>query len=493
MSNEQHPAFDPANPSSPLESTAKVHPASQTAKTEAREPTTTASKPLAPPPDAAKPADFLQSMTDLSNGIGQAINETAFKTGQTALETVTGIGESVSNTASEASKLALKTTTELGEVFTTNVSQAGKAVVNTASVISGVMSDTTVQAGMAIAEVAKAMGDSAAKQIYQWLGETTKGAGQAIDYAASNPVIRRVSGVLKLDWIAGVSDRVDLEKAAAAVRKLQQQHPDESPSQIAHRIMVNKAIQAGGMGFASSILPGFATALLAVDLAATTAIQSEMVYQIAAAYGMDLQDPARRGEVLGIFGLALGGRSAIKAGLAFMRNVPIAGAMIGASTNATMLYSLGYAACRFYEAKQSESTPEPSEATLDAIKQESDKYLEVAAAQQVLMDQILVHMILASYPEKTWDDILPELRSLQISETSLEAIERDIQAPQPLGALLDQLNRDFAVPLLAQCNRIAMTTREISPAEMEVMTAIAQRFDIDMDHIQAEVSEQESK
>jgi len=52
-----------------------------------------------------------------------------------------------------------------------------------------------------------------------------------------------------------------------------------------------KATYAGG-GLASSILPGVALALLAVDLAATTQLQSEMVYQIAVAYGLD-KDPAQ--------------------------------------------------------------------------------------------------------------------------------------------------------------------------------------------------------
>lgn len=73
-----------------------------------------------------------------------------------------------------------------------------------------------------------------------------------------------------------------------------------------------------------------------------------MVYQIAYAYGLNLQEPARKGEVLAIFGLALGSGCAIKAGLGFLRNVPVAGAVIGASTNAATLYALGYAACRFY-------------------------------------------------------------------------------------------------------------------------------------------------
>jgi uncharacterized protein (DUF697 family) len=46
-----------------------------------------------------------------------------------------------------------------------------------------------------------------------------------------------------------------------------------------------------------------AAVLLSVDLVATTSLQNEMVYQIASAYGMDLHDSTRKGEVITIFGL----------------------------------------------------------------------------------------------------------------------------------------------------------------------------------------------
>lgn len=338
------------------------------------------------------------------------------------------------------------------------------------------------ETGEAIAKTGQAivgsifwLGEAATKQALQWLEQGTHNAGHAVTMVGNFPLVRRFAGVLKLDWLLGLNDQVDLAKAEAEVKKLQQQYPHESPSEIAHRIMVQKAVQAGGIGFASSMLPGFAAALLAIDLAATTVVQSEMVYQIAAAYGMDLQDSARKGEVLGIFGLALGGRNAVKAGLGFLRNVPLAGAVIGAGTNVTMLYSLGYAACRFYEAKLASREPEPTSETLQAIQQESEQYLNVAIAQQAVVDQLLAHMILASYPEKTWDDILPELKTLQLDASSLETIARHLQSPEPLGALVQQLNCDFAIPLLSQCRHIAELDGQVTEEETRVLEAIAER------------------
>lgn len=331
---------------------------------------------------------------------------------------------------------------------------------------------------------------TASQQFYDWITPATTTAGEAVNYIGNNWLIRRVSRFLNLGWLVGATSDVDLLKAEAEVRKLQQEHPNESPSQIAHRIMVEKAKSAGGIGLATSIIPGAALALLAVDLAATTRLQAEMVHQIAAAYGLDLKDPARKGEILGIFGLGLGGSRLLKAaGLGLLRNIPIAGAVIGASSDATMLYSLGYAACRFYEAKLKSPNAETSKETLQTLKQQSDKYLETAIAQQVVMDRILVNMLRASYPEKQAAEILPQLEALNLSPNSLKAITADIKSPQPLDTLLNQLNNDFAIPLLAQCYRIAQADGVTTPEEARVIDAIANKFNIDMNSIKANVDQ----
>ncbi|MGF1936079.1 MAG: EcsC family protein [Nostoc sp. ChiQUE02] len=338
----------------------------------------------------------------------------------------------------------------------------------------------------AVLDTAVGVGEATTKQTHKLIEQTTQSSGQIVNRLSENWLIRRLSGVLNLNWLIGNTDIVDLEKAEAAVKKLKQKYPNESPSQIAHRIMVEKATKAGTVGLATSILPGVAVALLAIDLTATTKLQSEMIYEIASDYGLDLKDPARKGEVLAIFGLALGGGRLLKAaGLGLLRNVPLAGAVIGASSNATMIYSLGYAACRFYEAKLDESTSLASPQTLATLKAESEQYLESAIAQQTLMDQILVHMILASHPEKTWEEILPELKAVNLSPNSLDAIAQNIKSPKPLDVLLNQLNRDFAIPLLAQCYKIAQLDKQTTPIEQEIIEAIASKFDIDRNGIGA--------
>ncbi|WP_088893661.1 TerB family tellurite resistance protein [Leptolyngbya ohadii] len=387
----------------------------------------------------------LTIMERMGAGMNGMVEDAFYRMGQSAIDTATEMTSELSKTIESLSHSA----TDLGQSTFDWANQA---------------SQTTL------------------RESHKVLDQTLQNTGQAVDTVAKMPQLRQWFNFLKIDWLINLIDRVDVRKATDAVRKLQEQYPNESPAQIAHHIIVEKAVYAGGMGFASSLVPGEAAALLAVDLAATTALQTEMVYQIAAAYGLDLRDPARKGEVLAIFGLALGGSQAVRAGLKMLRFVPMAGAFVGASTNATMMYALGYAACRFYEAKL-DTDKLPTE-TIDALQAESDRYLtNIAINQQTIIDKVLVHMINASYPDHDWNAILPKLSVLQLSSASLEAIAAEIRSPQPLDQLLQNLNRDYATLLLAQCYRIANVDGNQSPEEAQILNTIAERFNLNLDDV----------
>jgi uncharacterized protein (DUF697 family) len=371
-------------------------------------------------------------------------------TGKVFVETATGVGKAVSDTVFNTGKAMVETAAGLGGAI------AG---------VGGTIGNNASQAGKTAVQTAVGVGGTAAKHTYQILSQITQ-------FVAGAPILRKVV------------DQVDLVKVEDSVKKLKQKYPNETPRQIAHRFMVEKAIYAGSTGLVTSLVPGAAAALFVVDLTATSALQAEMVYQIAAAYGLDLRDPARKGEVLTIFGLALGGNRAIKAGLELLQNTPVAGAVIGASSNAVMLYTVGYAACRFYEAKlDSQAT----EATLAASKEASEDYLKTAIAQQIIMDQILVHVISAGNPEKSWEGILPELEALNISPASLAVIKTNIKSPPSLDQLLAQLNRDFAMPLLAQCERVVQRDGVTTAEEAKVIEKISQKFEINLNAMKTQL------
>lgn len=434
--------------------------------------------PIASQPPKAEP----ESIESLGAKLGETVGNTALTLGKAAVETAAGLGTAMTATAHQTGKTVVETAAGLGEVLGHTTVQTSKSAIDTAAAIGSIVGKTSAHVGQTAidfatwaGDVAVWMGEATVKQGYQWVDQATKGTGYAVTVLGNNSLVRRLSGVLRIDWLVGIGDRIDLQKAQAVVKDLQAKYPDESPREIAHRIMVEKTMYAAGTGVVSSLVPGAALALLAIDLAATTALQTEMVYQVAAAYGLDLKDPGRKGEVLAIFGLALGGSRALQAGLGFLRNVPLAGAMIGAGTNATMMYALGYAACQFYEAKQG---GELSETNLTTLRQESDRYLQKAIEQQQITDQVLARMLLASYPNKTWREIQPELDRLQLSDRSIQQISENLRSPQPLDQLLDQLDPDFAAPLYVQCQRVTRIDREVNAAEAEILSAIEQRFNL---------------
>jgi hypothetical protein len=102
--------------------------------------------------------------------------------------------------------------------------------------------------------------------------------------------------------------------------------------------------------------------------------------------------------------------------------------------------------------------------------------LEFAISQEKIMDQILVHVVLAGNPDKSWEALLPELKDANLSQESIEAIAANIKSPPSLETLLAQINSDFAVPLLAQCQKIANLDGVINSEEAKVIETISKRL-----------------
>lgn len=335
----------------------------------------------------------------------------------------------------------------------------------TAAAVTQCVGDTAVKTGqMAVEATTQAM--------HNLLEKTTAETGQTLAAIADIPLLKWVSDKFGAGWLKVMLGKVDVSKATARVKELQAQYPSETPAEIAHRLMVKKSVRGAGVGLATNIIPPIAAALLAVDLAATTQLQAELVYEIAAVYGLDLEDPARRGEVLAIFGLSLGSSGVVKTGLSFAEIIPGIGAMLGASTNAVMLYGLGFAACRYYEAKNKSAT---EKIDLAAIEAASEDYWQTAVAQRVIMDQILVHMVLASYPNESWSNIKAELQAATMTPEAIEAVASHLEKPEPLDSLIEQLDPNLALPLLARCNSIAHSNGELNEQESRIINALAQK------------------
>ena len=303
--------------------------------------------------------------------------------------------------------------------------------------------------------------------------QTTKSTGQTLDWIASNPVLTAADNIIGLDWLMTFLGKVNTTKIRATVAEMRSQYPNETAEQIAQRLIVQKTWEGGRLGLLTNIIPPIAALFLGVELIATTKLQTEMVYEIAAAYNLNLDEPTRRGEVLAIFGLSLGA-DVLKTGLTVVEILPGVGAVVGASTNAAILYVLGQTANRFYQQKN-------VDIDIASMQQDTDTDWQKALNQSKIMDRILAYLVQVSYPDRNWDEILPKVK--EISPDSLETIAANLKQPQDLSMLLSELMPEFAPLTLSRCYDIATSNGNITLEEQEVLSRIALKFDLNLSTI----------
>lgn len=195
-------------------------------------------------------------------------------------------------------------------------------------------------------------GETVGTALYEWVEQGTETVGSVVTPIATHPVTQFAVKVPGLSWLMAALGQVDTEAVERDVAALRQAHPSDSGEQLAQRAIAEMTWRAAAIGLTTNFVPPLALMLLAVDLGAIAALQAEAIYRIAACYGFSPSDPARRGEVMAIWGLSTGSSGVMKSGLSVVELIPLIGAAAGTVGNATMLYGLGQVACWFYEAKQ---------------------------------------------------------------------------------------------------------------------------------------------
>jgi uncharacterized protein (DUF697 family) len=224
----------------------------------------------------------------------------------------------------------------------------------------------TDQMGDTIASATKVASD----MLHMLVERSTEVVGGMATPIAENPVVQVATKLPGLRWLMAALGQVDVDKVQREAEALRQKYPIDTPEQLAHRVIVDTAMKAAGVGLVTNFLPPLAISLLAIDLAAITALQAEMIYHIAAIYGFSLKDPTRRGELLAIWLLSTGGSGVLKSGLSIVEIIPGIGAAVGTTGNAALLYSLGYLASQFYQTKQKSASNLPSTVTEIRIEDE---------------------------------------------------------------------------------------------------------------------------
>lgn len=186
---------------------------------------------------------------------------------------------------------------------------------------------------------------------YQWVEQGTQSLGHAVAPVVSNPLLMSLTKLPMLRWVMAALGQVDISRVQSNVQALRQQYPLRSRDELAQQVIRDMAFKAAGVGLTTNLLPPIALTLFALDIAALSALQAEMLYQVAAIYELPLEDPARRGEVLAIYGLSVGGTGMLKTALSIPELIPGLGAILGASSDAAFIFTLGQAAVLFYDRK----------------------------------------------------------------------------------------------------------------------------------------------
>lgn len=198
---------------------------------------------------------------------------------------------------------------------------------------------------------ANAVGDAFVTLVYPAIEQTTELIGHTIAPIADIPFIRFATGVPGLSWVLAALGQVNAEKVAKSVGELRSQHPLATDEELAQRVIASTTLRAAQVGLLTNIIPPVAALMFAIDIGAIAALQAEMIYKIAAIYGFSTEDAARRGEVLAIWGVFTGSSSTLKSGLSFFEVIPGAGTAIGISSDAAIIYGVGFLASRYYAVK----------------------------------------------------------------------------------------------------------------------------------------------
>ncbi|HIK43352.1 MAG TPA: DUF697 domain-containing protein [Leptolyngbyaceae cyanobacterium M65_K2018_010] len=210
-----------------------------------------------------------------------------------------------------------------------------------------------------IDETTATTGNALVAPLQPWLEPITATIGKVVSPMASLPLVQSLTMIPGIKWLLAALGQVNVATVRQEVDDLRQNYPQENRRTLAQRVMADTALKAAGVGLATNLAPPVAVSLTLVDIGAVAALQANMIYRIASIYGYPPEESDRRGEVLAIWLLSSSTSGLVKSGLSFLEVVPALGAAVGIATDATLIYSVGYLACRYYETKRSQPTEIP--------------------------------------------------------------------------------------------------------------------------------------
>ncbi len=189
-----------------------------------------------------------------------------------------------------------------------------------------------------------------------WLEPLTASVGQVVAPVANHPFMQGLTLVPGLRWLLAALGQVNVDQVRQGVDDLRRTQPQADRRALARQVMADTTLKAAGVGLVTNLAPPLAILLSLVDVGAVAVLQATMIYRIAAIYGYSPEDSERRGEVFTVWLLSASAAGLVKSGLGLIETLPWLGTAVGVATDATLIYSVGYWACRYYETKQTQPT-----------------------------------------------------------------------------------------------------------------------------------------
>lgn len=284
----------------------------------------------------------IQGITEKAVQVRETVSKNTLQAGKTVTEVATDVGEVVGSRAMKAGQVTIETAVDVGGSLGTKALQVSKTTAETAIDVGSKVGSTTLQVGKSVLDSTTEVGTAAANETLHLIGQATQGLEQATNTVAQLVVTSFEKNAQPLLEFA--IEQVDLNQLEAGVNKIRQDHPEHTPLDLAHYFIGQRTIE-------SSTTDSW------VDIAR---FEAEMVYQVASAHGFDLQDVARKKEIIEISAAGLGSSRAIQASMFLLKfpigQIPVAGDLInmgldlgsGQAVTYLMFQFLGNEACKYY-------------------------------------------------------------------------------------------------------------------------------------------------
>lgn len=224
-------------------------------------------------------------------------------------------------------------------------------------------------------------------------------------------------------WIAESACSIDFPAAEISVNRLKDRCKNETSSNIAHKLIVHKSLQAAGVelfGDIADSVNNMFNGLVEINLPSISKLSAEMVYQIAAIYGFPLTSKERQQEALMIFCITCLAEQAIEAGINWLKLNPIKDKLLKVAAKALMIYAIGNVACIYYQLKSEQKLNAlTSSEVLNQLKQQTQNYLKDTKSENEICNKITKE-IQTAFPKVDYTQLQALLAAKKWKEADVE-------------------------------------------------------------------------